>query len=327
MGDAYLSHFQKVYAYTDVTASNAPVRKAFDWSRSFQAIPVRNPKSQSLSLEPGEVLSVFSSLRATGIDNDTEFAVTENQISPSVYRFTYIDGQGAAPDFRNARDLSGINGQDIAVTRNANSTATFGSSALFGNVLVGDTVFIPGSTTGDPSGPFSPLNEGFWVVLSATTSSLVLARPSGTVFSAASETVTVATDEMQAFSAAGVQVNDQVRISVGFSAPLLRTYSVSSVTPTWFEVLSATPLPEETGVPTIAGMTFYSSSKRYLRIEADQQTAVRLNGATGDEVSITPFVAGDSDQVGWFELGGSAYSLDLANKSLVTANIEIFSAE
>ena len=36
-----------------------------------------------------------------------------------------------------------------------------------GAVLVGDTVFIPGASTGDTS-VFNPLNEGAWSVLSAT---------------------------------------------------------------------------------------------------------------------------------------------------------------
>jgi hypothetical protein len=151
---------------------------------------------------------------------------------------------------------------------------------------LGDAVFISGSTTGDSAGPFSPLNEGFWVVLRRQLRTVWCASvPSGTVFQRPPRRYSSPLAQQrnaQAFSAAGVQVGDQVNQSVRHSARRADDlFGLAPSPPTWFEVVqpsrSAGPRPP---FPTTAGIAFYSSAKRYLRIEADQQVVVQLNGAT-----------------------------------------------
>jgi len=218
----------------------------------------------------------------------------------------------------------------VTVVVNTNVTATFsvGTGGAFTGVVAGDIIFIPGLSTGDSAGAFNTLNEGFWVVngvLSST--SLNLVRPTGVTFSAYGEVVIPAAGEFLAFSSAGVQVGDSVQITGSFAPATQNTFIISVVTPSWFEVVSAIALSLETGITPDTDMEFYSAAKRWIRIESDQAVVVKLNNDTGTFNQIAPIAAGDSAFVGWFELWGPVFKLVLINKSVLTANISIFSCE
>ena len=325
MSAALLSIYEKSLAFTNPSGGNDPVRKAWDWTRQLQNVPVANPQSQSFTLAPGSSLAVFSSSLSTGITGSTVVSMSLNSFSPSVYRFTIVSGPGA---FRTDRGLT-LSGSLITVTVNANSTATWvtGTGAFTG-VLVGDTVFIPGLSTGDSAGPFNVSNEGFWVVLAVNSStSLTLGRPG--VFLGVSQAVTLgASNQLTAFSAAGIQPGNFLAITAQFSASVQGIYTVWAVTPGWVEIVSSSPLPIQTSITqTTTSMIFYTTSKRFVRVESDQQVTVQYNGDSTNNNLVTPFVAGSSNLIGWDEKVGTVFSLTIVNNGLSSANLSVFSAE
>jgi len=156
-----------------------------------------------------------------------------------------------------------------------------------------------------------------------------LARFTGADFTAVSETVALTTNsQFQAFSSSGVQVGDKVDISAAFALATRKTFDVVAVTSNFFEVISTTPLPLETGItPGASGMIFYTDSKSFLYIEADQEAAVRLNGSTDSSQRLSPIEAGNPDRPGMFLKRGPAWSLTIVNRASVTLNVVVVHAE
>jgi hypothetical protein len=319
-----------VLTYQDQGINSNPSKTYTDWSRTT-LLSVENPKENRYVVDPGDTLSVFSGIRSTSISGTTEFLLTISPLSSDVYRFTW-DTVGTNPAFRVNRNLT-CNTHTLTLAVNINQTVSLTSSNAgdFSAVVVGDTIFIPGVSTGDIASPFNSLNEGYWQVIGKDGPGTVLQmiRPTGTSFSAYAQAVLQTTNlQILAYSAAGVQVNDKVNISAGFSTPVLRTFTVSAVTPTWFEVVSTDPLPViETAVPTAAGMIFYSTAKQFIKVEADQECVLRMNGDTSDYMRLSPWAAGDPDQVSEFVKVGPTWSLDVVNKSTASLNVLIISVE
>jgi hypothetical protein len=318
----------KAVAYGDASTGNQPLRKNFDWSRS-NSVSCQNPKSSQEIIPAGSSHTFFDGTRTTSIDGTTAFAVTRDPADASRYRFTATGG--TAPALRTDRNLA-LNGEQVTVTVNADSSVDLllGGAATWGSTQAGDTVFIPGPTTGDAATPFGALNEGFWVVLAVLAANkLQCVRPTGTDFQASGETVTLtASTQVQAFSAAGVQAGDGVEISAAFSPTTQTSFRVDRVTSKWFEVVSTTALPLETGkTPGAAGLIFYSNLKKFVRVETNQDVALRFNGASDDKFRISPQQAGDDEQVGWAEKWGPTYSLSVVNKSSQPVTVDVFSVE
>jgi len=325
----HLTLTSNTLAYGDVTTNSNPSERFVDWSTKL-TVEVENPKSEAFTVVPNSTLQVFNGIRSTSIDNTTEFELKLSILASDRYRFTYTN-TGTDPVFRTNRNLL-VSGTSLALSVNSNQTATVTATiGTFSGVQVGDAVFIPGLTTGDLAGAFSPDNEGFWVVLSVSGdgSSLQISRPLDQGFSALGETVTPSDDyQFQAFSSGGVQVGDTVDISDGFSSSVQKSYKVQTVTPTWFEVISVASLPiTETAVPTTIGIIFYSNAKRFLRIETDQEAVVQLNGDTGKTNRLSPWAPGDKALRAVYEKVGIAWSVSLVNLSSVPMKAIVISAE
>ena len=327
-----LNILSRAVAYGDTLPSSNPQRRAFDWTRQFQGIQVTNPKTYSVTLVQGGSQLVFDGTRSTTLDGTTQFTITLNSSIPSTYRFSFVGGTN--PSLRTNRGLALFTaGRTVTVAALANQSATLTlSGGTWGSVVAGDTLYIPGPVTNDGTSPFNVLNQGYWVVLSNPGATVItVARPVGTVFSAASEgPITLAADSnVQAYSAAGVQVGDMVNLSAGFSSGNFGTYQVSAVTTSWFEVTSTLPLAlDVAAMPGATGLVFYSMAKSFIRIESDQPVVAQLNGSTSTTIpTINPLLAGDPEQPGWLELVGPVWSLTLLNKSQNQANCIVFSAE
>lgn len=314
-------------AYGDTAASSNPTRRFVDWSYS-RSYSVDNPKSIPYDLQAGESLTIFDGVQATSVANDTEFQLTLNPLDTDTYRFTH--SAGTAPALRTNRALA-LSGNSVTIVANANQTVTVtsGLAAGFASVVVGDTVFIPGTSTGDTAGPFSSSNEGYWVVLAKDSSTvIILGRPTGDSFLAAGEVVAVtANSQFQAFSAAGVQLGDAVDISLGFPSSVLKKYTITGINPSWFEVSSTSALPIGIeAVPTTSGIIFYKAAKRYVKVVVDQEAALTVNGVAG-AVRLSPWIAGDPDEVGVYEQCGAVWSLAITNRSQETLNVLVITAE
>ena len=327
--DATLSLYSLTLAVGDPTSNSNPSLRAVDWKRQMVGIPVKNPSTRPYEIAPGETLTLFDGTRAVTLDGTSAFSLALSNLAPDRYRIAFTGGTD--PTFRTDRalDLSTI-ALTLAVLANGSLTMTAaGSSSPFAAVQVGDEVFIPGILTGDVASPFNPINEGQWTVIGASAQTLTLTRPAGQNFSGYGETVTpTSAAQLLGYSAVGVQVGDSLQVSAGFGALAQKSYTVLGVTSKWIEVQSTTPLAAETGAtPGAAGMAFYSNSKRYLRVEFDQEVVVRVNGDAGNSQRVMPWAPGDPQTVGEFVRAGPVWSLAVYNPSAVSANIFVVSVE
>lgn len=299
-----------------------------DWRRQLQGVPVRNPKTSTLSIDPLAEAIVFDGTRSLTADNTTEYALTSSSLDPSSrYRLAWTT-TGTAPGFRTERALS-LTGGSITTVLNANTTltVTHSAGAVFGAVQVADIVFIPGISTGDTS-LFDPTNEGEWTVISATSTTLVLSRLPGGVFSGASETKAITTVyQFQAYTSSGVQVGETLDITSGFAASTRKSYKIIAVASRYVEFISTSPLAAQTVVPGSTAVKVYSSAKRYVYTETDQAVALKFNGCTDETNRLEPIIAGDPAFIGISEKWGTAYSLSIKNRSTAVATITVISVE
>lgn len=322
------------YDDTDAGTTNNPLRRAADWVRRFSNVSVSKPRSQIVTLEPAESLSLFSGVRSTAIDGTTKFDLGLLSVSTCTYRLAW--SAGTPPAFRTPRVLSGDATSEVTVSVNNNATATFtasdGTLLDFTGVQVGDIVRIGGVTTGDPAGPFSLNNEGYWVVLGIGASSLTCRRLPAAAFLASAETVVLGAgfaSVLKVYSSTGVQIGDKLEVRAGFSVVTHRTYVVSQVTDSFVEFVSTVPLPlEDSVVVGVSGLVFYTSSKRVCYLESDQELVIRPNGLTSNELVISPFEVGDPDRVAVWQQIGNIYDLTIVNRSGTDrAEIFVFSCE
>lgn len=327
---SYLNLTLKSTAFADQPSVSNPNRRHYDWGVSQTGLPVANPKSTPYSIPPNSSQSIFSGTRSTSLDDTTVLTLAVSTLSANRYRFT--NTSGTAPVFRTARSVT-PNGHTATWTANSNATSTLTSSTTgdFTNVVAGDTLFVPGLTTGDSAGPMSPLNEGFWLVLSknGTSTTLQLMRPTGTDYSGISEAVSITSNtQLVFFSAAGVQTLDTVDISAGFSLPVRQAYVIQAVTPTWFEVIATGTLPvSEVATPTTSGIAFYSSAKRFVMVEVDQEAAIQYNGDSSTTNRVSPIVPGDPDGKGFSYKWGATWSLTVVNRSSNVLELNVLTAE
>jgi len=323
-----LTVISSAVAYNDDAASSNPTQLPINWRRTNVGVPVDVPETTPFRVVPLGTATLINGSRTTTIDGTTAFSVATSALESTRYRITATGG--TAPGFRTNRNLACNN---IALTLTVNSNLSMsvaaGTGTPFSAVQVGDVVFIPGTSTGDPASPFNPLNEGYWTVLSSGSALMTLARDPSVVFAGASQVVTPSGNSfIQAFSSDGVQVGDTVEIASGFAAPALHSYGVVAVNPLWVEFESTSPLGSQTGItPGASGLLFYTASKRWLRIEADQECVLRLNGDSGNSVRLEPIIAGDRANVGWFEIFGSVWQLVVVNRSTGVLNVTMLAAE
>lgn len=324
-----LTVITKTLSFEDPGITSNPSRRPINWERTISSVPVFNPGTKLYEVEPLSTLNIVDGQRTTSIDGTTAFSIAISPLASDRYRITHTGG--TAPAFRTNRSLacSGIV-LTLVVNSNLSVTITAGSGTPFSSVVAGDTVFIPGVSTGDTASPFNSLNEGYLVCLAATSTVLSLARfaDSG-VFSGISEIVTPSTnDQIQAFTAVGVQIGDTVEISAGFAFTAQHAYEVLAVNPEWIEFESSAPLGGQVGViPGATGILFYKLAVRYLRIEGDQEFVIRFNGDTGNTNRIEPIIPGDEDHAGWLEKFGTVWKLDVVNRTMSTLNLVVLTAE
>lgn len=319
-----------VVAFSDVTTPSNPRRRAFDWQRGIQGLLVNNPRSDAYIVAANTTQTLFDGTRTTSIDNTTEFLLTLSSLNSNQYRLAWTH-TGTSPMFRQDRGLT-LTGFTVTITINPNATATLSTTpGSFLNVMVGDWILIPGITTGDSANIFNLSNEGYWVVAAKDGASgiLQLIRFANQPFSGYGQSVLLTNDlQLQAFSSAGLQLTDKVEISNGFSLPILQSYSLVAIAPTYFEFISDAPLPvNQLGIPTSAGIHFYTNAKKFIRVEVDQESIVRVNGDTSNCQRLSPWLAGDPEQIAEYTKVGPVWSLSIVNRSTVDLNITMISVE
>lgn len=324
---AKLNLMASVLAYDDnisCTVNSNPYKRVPDWSTQIYGLIVKNPQALKYSVIPNSSITLFDGTRATSINNTTTFSLTWQ--SGSTYRLQYTSG--TLPVFRVARILATDATTAFTVSINNNSivnlTFSSGTPPDFTNVQIGDTLYI------SPTSPFNALNEGYFQIVSKTSTSISFQNPSAGVETNIALGVNYATD-FQIYSSGPVVVGDTLIISDGFSIVTQGSYIITAVTPTFIEFLSTNPLPNETGIiPTATGLVIYSSAKFVIYMEVNQKCSLRLNDDTGDHVIIEPAlidVGGVEGAKGIFSKIGMSYKGILVNKSINTCDVFVFTAE
>jgi hypothetical protein len=319
----------QILGYDDVEPTNNPSSRPIDYSMTQANIPVENAQTESFNVAPGASVVVFDGIRETSIGDDTAFDLTLNLADPSVYRIAFTGGTD--PEFRQTRGVDTTHDPvTMTVLSNLSIQVDCPTTNVFSNVAVGDVVFIPGAKTGDPDGPFSDLNSGFWSVLAVPSNTrIIMGRDPADVWEGVAETVTTTSvDDFQVFSSDGVQVGDTVDISAGFSQPAQRAFDITAVTYGWIEIRSTAPLGPETGVvPGILNFVVYTQRKRFVGIRTNQEIVVRYNNDFGDTNRVEPLLAGVAGMEGSEHKFGSVWKLEIYNRSTVRANVRVATAE
>jgi hypothetical protein len=320
-----LSQFIKIVAFDDTNQTNAPKLQSINWNRdTLQGIPVEAPSNNEYTIPALASRNVFDGTRTLEYDATTQFSVVLSGLDPNRYRLTWTGGTD--PGFRQARTVN-VSGGSLIFVVNTNQTVvvTHTAGAVFGNVQAGDDLFIPGASTGD-TGPFSTLNEGHWVVLAASTTSLTIVRETGLVFSGLPQTVVVTNNsQFLVFSSDGVQVDDVVMLLSGFYPALLHSYEILEVTSKFVEFESSSPLPNQTTIPGDGSMVVFDQAKRWLYLETNQEVQLTINGVSLPPV--TPFLAGDDGKVGTWMAASIIYSMVISNNSTQQARVRVISVE
>jgi hypothetical protein len=314
-------------AFNDSTPSNNPAIRVFDFGWKLLGQTVSRPKSEEYAIAPGSSQVIFNGTRNTYIDNSTAFTIT--QPYPSLlgtYRFT--NTAGTAPVFRTARSLGIDNTSVITVTANgpvSTYTQVSGTAMNTASVIVGDILNI-----GVGSG-FSQSNQGVFVIIAKTSNSLSVQN-----LNAVGETATIAdVTQFIAYSNGGgvsnqIQIDDKVIISSGFSVVTQGTYTISAVTPSYFEITLASPkgIPLETNIaPGVGGIVFYSTAKKFIMIAAQQKCSVQVNSDISDNNLVEPEETNNPERPGLYIKQGTVYGLTIHNLSLETLSVIVASAE
>ncbi len=270
------------------------------------------PVEQGASISPGTTHTFFDGTRSIAADATSILAFTLSPINVDpIYRFMWTGGAHLGLRTSRAVDLSA---KSVTMALNANETVTLTTDpGSFTSVVSSDWLFIPGVKTGDPIGPFSEENVGYWVILSKDVAGgvLQLARIAPAGFSGRSETVVVSTaPQLLAFSAGPVQIGDSVDVQAGFSLPILRSYVVSALTPDWFEIVASDPLPSfEQGVAAVPPV-FYYDAQQVSWLQVDQEALVVANGVAKRLSPVVPGVVSGQ----WLSTGPN-WSLAVTNRS------------
>lgn len=182
--------------------------------------------------------------------------------------------------------------------------------------------------------PFGAANQGLFQVVSvdsgdAETFSVV--NPTGTA-----ETVGPLGSEngssLQVWGSTGVQIDDTLTISGGFSTVTQGSYNITAVYANSLEFYSSAVLPSE-GPITTEAITISSNAKTLVYIESDSALDVILNNV--DIGQIEPFVIPSASLPslppkvipGMFMLKGNILSLSVMNNGINPANIMFISVE
>ncbi len=307
--------------YQDANASNNPSQNNFKWNRDIQGINITEPASKSLTLPAGQTASLFSGSVSTSADATTEWNIALKAGTSQTYIIS--KSAGTSPEFRTARTSGADATTEVTVTKNANLltfTSTGGTALdlIVGGVVVGDEVRI-GSL-------FNVVNRGKFKVLARTATSLTIENAVGQ----AEGPITLGAgfaDQINLFSADGVQVGDKVDVVAGFSSVTFGTYEITDVSPDSIEIHSIESLPSESAITNSPdALLIYRDAKNFVYIEADQSLEIKIdNSATPNKLE--PMRAGTAQVPGVFMSSASMKSLEVTNKSMETATIFYVTAE
>jgi hypothetical protein len=181
---------------------------------------------------------------------------------------------------------------------------------ISGGVVVGDYVTI--------GNLFNNLNQGQWQIISLTATSFSVVNPLG-VNEGPYILGSGFANQINIYSAAGVQVGDTLQISGGFSPVTQGYYTVTAVTNNYLQFSSVGVLPAE-GPITTESIAVFSNAQRFIYLESNQHVTMIVNNVAGNEIN--PLVGSVSDITpGIFLRTSTVYSLTVTNVSASNAKL------
>jgi hypothetical protein len=171
---------------------------------------------------------------------------------------------------------------------------------------------------------FNISNQGTFQIIALTSNSFTISNPDAVAEGPITLGSGFAT-QLQIYSASGVQVNDTLIISSGFSLATQGSYQITAVYPESIEFYSTSILPQEGPIET--EIIIYSDVKKLIYIESDSQLSVICNGVNVG--NIEPFIAINAGHYslppsilpGVFMFKSVIYSLSVTNNGLKAANM------
>lgn len=300
-------------AYSDRKSTNSPSRGNFKWTRDTNGLPVSDPTSLDFDLAPGETKTLVNGTRTLTQDNTTQYSIALAPFQTTLYNLSWVGGTN--PTFRTSRTSGADATTQVTVTVNG-TVVTFASTGgtpfnlISGGVIVGDYVTI-GNT-------FNSLNQGQWQIISLTATSFSVVNPSG-VNEGPYILGSGFANQINIYSAAGVQVGDTLQISGGFSPVTQGYYTVTAVTNNYLQFSSVGVLPAE-GPITTESIAVFSNAQRFIYLESNQHVTIVVNNISGNEIN--PLVGSVSNTTpGIFLRTSTVYSLTVTNVSTGTAKL------
>lgn len=303
-------------AYEDTNTSNQAQHQNFRWTREITNASISNALSETFQIAPGATQVLFSGTRTLTQDGTTRYDLSLAPLSTSIYQLSYASG--TAPGFRTLRTIGTDATSQITTSINGPVlTLTFSGGTLpsLGTVLVGDQILI-----GDD---FNELNQGIFSIISLNTTSISIANPSGYV----EGPITLGSDfstQLRIFSGTGVQINDTLVITSGFSPVSWNSYTITQVTDYYVQFSYAGALPQESNILTQVAV--YSMAKSFVYLETDQNLKILINGSSSGPV-VQPLISNGRPYPGQFMLSSDTYSLSVVNTSVTPSNVTLLSTE
>ena len=308
--------FVHLNAYKDSAPSNNPALNNFKWSREITGIEANKAQSIEISLAPNESRVLFDSERALANDLTTEFSLSLKSGTTNTYVLKFEDG--TFPSFKTSRAIGTDATTEVTIS-NSNGYTTIQSTGgtLFdlSSVVVGDEISL-GSI-------FNASNQGRFKILSKTTDAVIVENTSSVNEGPVVLGVNFE-EELRTYSSAGVQIEDKVRLSTGFSTLVQDTYEITGVQDNLIEFYSSKNLPPEASI-TGPALDIYASAKKLVYLETDKKISLEVNGVL--ESNLEPFIDGNASTPGVFLKRSTMWSLVITNTSTDMATLYIASIE
>jgi len=316
---AKLNLLVHVNAYEDVKDTNDPSQNNVKWNRDLQGLSIAEPESRSINLPAGQSHTLFEGTVSTSADVTTTWDIA--LVSGSTYRISH--NAGTTPVFRTQRAIGHDATTEVTVTKNAKLmtfTATGGTlwDLVSAGTQVGDEIRV--------GNVFNTANRGKFKVISFSATQVTVENELGQAEGPITLGATFI-DQINVFSAGGIQVGDKVDIVDGFSPVTQGTYEITDVNPDYIEIFSGYCIPTETGVSNNPdALIIYRNAKQFLYLESNKKLEIEINGSSTTN-TLEPLKVGTQSKPGIFMSSASIKRAAITNTSQETAKILYITAE
>lgn len=292
----------RLVAFREANTSS-PQLNHFKWTREIVNVPVNDPVSIDYTLEPGEQIELFNSLRPISHAAATEYSISNH--SGGVYKIKWTT-TGPNPSFRTTRAIGVDNTTQVSLSVDPNTkivtlTTPAGTPMTTTPVVVGDIVYLSDTD-------FTPNNAGAFTVLAKDATSITFRNPSAT-----NQTVTLGTnfnDKFKVFSIAGVKKGDRVLLKHSVNTIFNGVYEIVDVLDDTLFIYSKNALPPVTD--TNWDLSVFSSGKQLVYLESDKPLSIQVNNVWESDLEI---FGGKSTQPGVYLKKSLVYRLVIRNNS------------